>query len=52
MILENGEKAKNKKPSAWNRCGIGIVIIMHYSGTEEVKVTKVPAFVKKVIEFK
>ena len=40
MILENGEKAKKKKPSARYRCDIGIVIIMHCRGTEEVNVMK------------
>jgi len=49
MILENGEKTKKKKPIGRYRCGIGIVIIKHCSGTEEVNVMKVPAFVKKVI---
>ena len=37
MILENGEKAKKKKPSARYRC-IGILIIMHCRGTDEVNV--------------
>lgn len=38
MILENGEKSKKKKPSARYRCDIGIVIIMHCRGTDEVNV--------------
>jgi len=36
MILENGEKAKKKKPSTRYRSCIVIVIIMHCRGTEEV----------------
>jgi len=52
MILENGEKAKKKQSSARYRCGIGIVTIVYCRGTGEVNVMKVPAFVKKVVQFK
>jgi hypothetical protein len=40
MILEIGEKAKKKKPSVRYRCYIGIVIIMHCRGTDEVNVRR------------
>jgi hypothetical protein len=40
MILENGENAKKKKPSARYKCDIGLVTIMHCRETEEVNVMK------------
>jgi hypothetical protein len=38
MILENGEKAKKKKPSARYRCDTGIVTVMHCRGTDGLRV--------------